>query len=391
MMNIDQIRQDTPGCADKLFFNSAGSSLPPAMVVQKISEYLREEEQQGGYKLAELRSREIQGFYEEAALLLNTRAENIAFASHATDAYAKALSAVPFEAGDVILTTDDDYVSNYLNFLSLQKRMGIRIVRAGNLPNGDLDLDHFGELAKQHQPKLVAITHIPTSSGLVQDAESVGAICREYDCLYLLDACQSVGQISVDVEKIGCDFLSATGRKFLRGPRGTGFLYVSDRVLQEGYAPLFVDLRGAHWTAGDQYALQPDARRFETWEVSYALLLGLKEALAYANRLGMQQIEVYNRELMRDLRQKLSAIPGVRLLDQGTRLGNILTFQKEGQTLEQTQKCLDQHQVLYSVAQKSSAQYDFDKKGIDWAIRLSPHYFNTLEEMGRLAKLIADL
>jgi selenocysteine lyase/cysteine desulfurase len=390
-MNIDQIRQDTPGCAHKLFLNSAGSSLPPKVVNEKIIEYLQEEAIIGGYKLADQKAAEIQEFYKEAALLLNTRAENIAFASHATDAYAKALSAVPFEAGDIILTTDDDYVSNYLNFLSLQKRMGIRIVRAGNLPNGDLDLDHFRTLVKQHQPKLVAITHIPTSSGLVQDAESVGAICREYDCLYLLDACQSVGQLQVDVQQIGCDFLSATGRKFLRGPRGTGFLYISDRVLQEGYAPLFVDLRGAQWTAGDQYTLQHDARRFETWEVPYALLLGLKEAMAYANRLGIQQIEVYNRELMRDFRQKLSAIPGISLLDQGTRLGNILTLLKEGHTLEQTQKHLDQHQVLYSVAQKSSAQYDFDKKGIDWAIRLSPHYFNTREEMDRLAKLIADL
>mgnify|MGYP001028953571 CR=1 FL=1 len=387
-MNIDQIREATPGCTDKLFFNSAGSSLPPASVRQQISEYLHKEEQLGGYKLADLLEEEIHGFYREAAQLLNTQADNIAFASHATDAYAKALSAVPFRHGDTILTSNDDYISNYLNFLSLQKRFGVHILRVNNLENGDLDLDHFRQMLRQHRPRLLALTHIPTNSGLVQDAVSVGKLCREFDTLYLLDACQSVGQLPVDVQQIGCDFLSATGRKFLRGPRGTGFLYVSQRILQQDYAPLFVDLRGANWTAADQFELQPDAQRFESWEIPYALLLGLKEAIAYANRIGLEQIQAHNQQLIRQLREGLKSLESVRQFDRGSERAAILTFLKEGKTLAETQAYLDQNQVYYSVNHKSSAQIDFGLKGIDWAIRLSPHYFNTSAEVEELLELI---
>ncbi|MFP4503829.1 MAG: aminotransferase class V-fold PLP-dependent enzyme [Cyclobacteriaceae bacterium] len=387
-MNIEQIRKDTPACADKLFFNSAGSSLPPRPVVQKSLAYLQEEEMMGGYRLAELRQAEIQAFYEEAAHLLNTKAANIAFASHATDAYAKALSSVPFRTGDVILTTDDDYVSNYLHFLSLKQRFGIRILRAKNQPNGDLDLDHFRQNIRQHQPRLVAITHIPTNSGLIQDAQAVGEMCREADVLYLLDACQSVGQIEVDVQQIGCDFLSATGRKFLRGPRGSGFLYVSDKVLDQGYAPLFLDLRGANWTDAEAYQLQEDASRFEYWEVPYALLLGLKEALAYANRLGIKSIESYNSSLMLSLREQLSSVSDVRIFDRGSRQAAIFSFRKEGKTIEQTKQYLESQQVFFSLSQKSSAQIDFTKKGIEWAVRLSPHYFNTKDEVDQLVDII---
>lgn len=167
----------------------------------------------------------------------------------------------------------------------MQKRFGIQILCAKNLPNGDIDLNHFETLVRQQQTRLVAITHIPTNSGLIQPVEAIGQICKKYDTLYLLDACQSVGQIVVDVEKIGCDFLSATGRKFLRGPRGTGFLYVSDRVLEERLCPLFVDMKGADWITASTYRMQMDATRFETWENSYSSLIGLKEAISYANHI----------------------------------------------------------------------------------------------------------
>jgi len=243
-MDIIEIRKDTSGCADKIFLNSAGSSLPPKIVTEKMIDYLQYEERIGGYDAAKFKADEINKFYIEAAKLLNCKPANIAFAYNATDAYARALSAIPFKNVDYILTTNDDYISNQIAFLSLQKRFGVQLLRANNLANGDIDLVHFEELIKKHKPVLVAVTHVPTNSGLVQNAEEIGKICNKYDTWYLLDACQSVGQMIVDVEKIGCDFLSATGRKFLRGPRGTGFLYISDEVLMSGLAPLFIDMRG---------------------------------------------------------------------------------------------------------------------------------------------------
>src|SRR5690606_29037661 len=122
-------------------------------------------------------------------------------------------------------------------------------------------------------------------SGLVQDAAAIGRICREQDLLYLIDACQSVGQMPVDVRALGCDFLSATSRKFLRGPRGGGFLYVSDRVLERGLAPLMIDLHGAEWVDEGSYRLVEDAKRFETFEFAWAIVLGTAAAARYAENV----------------------------------------------------------------------------------------------------------
>lgn len=390
-MDIDQIRKDTPYCADKLFLNSAGSSLMPTVVVEKAKEYLDAEQRLGGYKVKDLRNAEINEFYSEAATLINSRAHNIAFTHDATDAYAKALSSIDFQSGDKIITSNDDYISNQINFLSLQKRFNVETLKAANLPNGDLDLAHMESLVRGHNPKLVAVTHIPTNSGLVQNIEAVGEICEKYDSTFLVDACQSVGQILVDIKKIKCDFLSTTGRKYLRGPRGTGFLFISDKMLATDCAPLFVDMRGADWISPNNYKLQDGARRFETWESPYALIIGLKEAIKYANRVGIDSIHQQNTKVINRLRQNLTSFPEVTMFDKGSTTCNLLTFTKEGKSLEETKDSLDAHKVYYSISEKSSAQIDFDKKGIEWAIRLSPHYFNTLEEMDRVSEIIKEI
>ena len=389
MIDLQQVRKDTPGCSDKLFFNSAGSSLPPAQVTQVMIDYLRKEELVGGYALSNIWAEEIGGVYHEVAKLIHGQPHNVAITYNATDSYARALESIPFKEGDTILTTIEDYVSNQIQFISLQKRLGIRVVHAPTLENGDLDLDRLESMVKTLRPKLVAVTHVPTSSGMIQDVAAVGEICKEFDdCYYLVDACQSVGQIEVDVQRIGCDFLSVTGRKFLRGPRGTGFLYVADRVLKEGLTPLMPDLRGAEWTGSDKFSTMEDAKRFEFWEFQYAGVLGLKAAASYANKIGMPSIAAYNKVITDRLRKGLSLIAGVRLLDRGSRLSNIVTIRKSAVEESDMKAFLDQHQVYYSVTQASSALYDFKNKGIDWALRLSTHYFNTEDEVDRLLEKI---
>jgi cysteine desulfurase / selenocysteine lyase len=252
-----------------------------------------------------------------------------------------------------------------------------------------LDLEDLENLIKEHDPKLIAITHIPTNSGLIQNIEAVGKLCKQYDVLYLVDACQSVGQLVVDVEKIGCDFLTATGRKFLRGPRGTGFLYVSDKVLEQDYAPLLLDMRGAHWSEFDDYELFKTAKRFEHWEVSYASLLGLMEATKYANAIGMQNIEDYNRKLSQNLRENLKN-SGFKVWDWGNNLSSIITFCGPNGDLEKIQKVLKQNNVFFSATYKNSALIDFTNKNINGIVRLSPHYFNTSEEIEKVSEILKN-
>lgn len=392
MLDINKVREDTPGCHDKLFFNSAGSSLPPKSVTEKMVAYLKEEELIGGYLLAAQKEEEIKKTYLEVAQLINTSPDQIAITFNATDSYARALSAIPFVQGDTILTTTQDYVSNQIQFLALQKRFGVKVVRVPGNSKGDLDLTEFEILFKKHRPKLVAVTHIPTSSGLIQDVEAVGAICaKDENCYYLVDACQSVGQLVVDVKKIQCDFLSATARKFLRGPRGCGFLYVSEKVLQDELEPLLPDLFGAEWVEENTYVPVKSAQRFELWEFQYANVIGLKEATEYANKTGMGIIAETGLALSGHLREALRNISGVSVFDQGTHLSNIITLRKQEVTRAALESHLSQNGVYFSVGQTKNALLDFRNKGVDWFLRISPHYFNTREEAGQLVDIIETM
>lgn len=390
-MNVETIRKDITDCDAKIFLNSAGASLMPKTVLEKISQYLKEEEKIGGYLLQDNQAQKLEEFYSEASKLINAQPHNLALTHDATDAYIKALSCIPFESNDVIVTTDDDYGSNQIQFMSLQKRLGIQIKRIKTLENGDLDISNFADLVDKHNPKLVAASHVPTNSGLIQNIKAIGEICNNKQILFLVDACQSIGQLQVDVHEIKCDFLTATGRKFLRGPRGTGFLYVSDKVLNLDYYPLFIDGKGATWKTASEFEIEPSAKRFETWERSCALQMGLIEALKYLNRIGVDKVEAYNSNLMEHFRRNLSSISGVVLYDKGSKKCNILTFNKHNKSLEEISTALKSNNVFFSVSHKHWGVIDFEKKGVEWLIRLSPHYFNTIEEIDKASEIIEGI
>lgn len=395
LQDIHSLRLDTPGCAQKIHLNNAGSSLPPKPVLEAMQNHLALEAEIGGYEAADLQAEAIAHFYPAVARLLNAEPRNIAFEASATDAYVKALSAVPLEPGDTLLTTDDDYISNQLAFLYLRKRLKINVIRAKKLPGGGVDVASMEELMAVHQPKLVAVTHVPTNSGLVQDVHSIGKRCRERGIWYLVDACQSAGQMPLDVQAIGCDFLSATMRKWLRGPRGAGFLFASDRVLEAGLEPFCPDMFGANWLEADRYKLVEDARRFEHWEKAYALLLGSKAAVEYALELDMESVEKRVTALAELARQQLSALPGVRVLDKGEKQCGIVTATvtplqslsrevgKSGVEGAEVQRALRAANVNVSISTREVAVIDFDEKGVKWAMRMSPHYFNTPDEIGQ--------
>ncbi len=392
MIDIQQLRKDTPGIAHCTHLNNAGASLQPAPVIQAVQEYLQEEALHGGYETAEARSKDLQDFYRTGARLLHTSSANLEFmSSGATEAYNKALSSIPLQRGDVILTTDDDYSSNQIAFLFLEKKQGVQIVRAAKQPEGGVDVNSMETLIKKHHPKLVAVTHVPTNSGLIQDVESIGQLCREQDIWYLVDACQSAGQMPLDVQKIGCDFLSATLRKWLRGPRGAGFLFTSDKVLQAGLEPVFPDLSGATWTEPNAYTLSDKATRFGYFEKNYALVVGSKVAMDYAINIGLESIAQRVQELADYTRQQLSALPGWRVLDLGKNKCGIVTAHYENKRPVHFNKALNAANINAGFARTYNAVIDFREKGVDWAMRVSPHYYNTREEIDHLIAVLQEV
>ena len=244
---------------------------------------------------------------------------------------------------------------------------------------------------RDQRPQLVCVTHVPTNSGLVQDVSAIGAVCRKADVLYLVDACQSVGQMPLDVRGIQCDFLSASARKYLRGPRGCGFLYASDRVLDRGLTPLFVDMRGADWVAADSYREAPDARRFENWEFAWALVLATGAAARYATTLGLDGIQARVRALAQRVRESLATIDRVRVLDRGPELSSTVSIATVGADPAELVEALRARRINVSAQTRVSAVIDYDDKGVSASLRVSPHYYNTEDEIDQAVATMREL
>jgi selenocysteine lyase/cysteine desulfurase len=380
---VKQWREDTPGCANQIHFNNAGSGLMPRGVLDAITAHLNREANIGGYESADDAEAAVADAYTNVAEVLGAQRQNIAVVENSTVAFFQALSAFDFKAGDVIVTTRNDYISNQLAYLSLARRAGVEVRRARDLVSGGTDPQSVKELLRHPGVRLLAVTWVPTNSGLIQPVEALGELAEAAGVPYLVDACQAVGQIPVNVAKLRCDFLSGTARKFLRGPRGIGFLYVSDRALQRGDFPLYIDMRGADWVSADSFAPMPDARRFENWEFAYSLVLGLGEAARYALAVGVQRGGRRARELAATLRGKLSGLAGIRVLDRGKELAAIVTIEVGGWDAGELSKLLRTRGVNSSASLRAYAVIDMDEKRAATALRLSPHYYNTEEEVDR--------
>jgi selenocysteine lyase/cysteine desulfurase len=394
---ITTFRNDTDGCKNVIHLNNAGAGLMPNKVTQVQLDHIILESQIGGYEAAAFMTSGIQNFYTQCAILFNCKPTNIAFTASATDSYTRALSSIPFRDGDIILTDNDDFVSNQIQFLSLQKRLGVKIIRINNATIGGVDLNDLEEKLKKHQPKLLAITHIPTNSGLVQPINDIAKIyenyCKQYadKTWYILDACQSAGQMKIDVALLKCDFLSITCRKFLRGPRGTGALYISDKALDAGLEPMFIDMRGAEWKEKDAYQQQPTAIRFEDWEFAYSTVLGTAAAIQYCLNIGEEKIWQQVKFLSDNLRTQLAAIEKVRVLDKGPEVGGLVTFHVEGSDPKFIVSELLKRKINVVPSYRAFGIIDFDEKGVEWAVRASPHYYNTIEEVDIFIKSVKEV
>ena len=394
---ITTFRNETNGCKNVIHLNNAGAGLMPNSVTQVQLDHIKLESEIGGYEASALMASEIQNFYIKCAKLFNCKPTNVAFTASATDSYTRALSSIPFNSGDVILTDNDDFVSNQIQFLSLQKRLGVKIVRIQNAIIGGVDLNDLEEKLKKYQPKLLAITHIPTNSGLVQPIDEIAEIYSNYikqnveRTWYILDACQSAGQMKLDVNKLKCDFLSITCRKYLRGPRGTGALYISDKALDAGLEPMFIDMRGAEWIEKDKYKQQPDAKRFEDWEFAYSTVLGTASAIEYCLKIGEDKIWQQVKYLSGNLRNQLSQLNKVRVLDKGPEVCGLVTFHIEGSDPKYIVNELLKRKINVVPSYRAFGIIDFDEKGVEWAVRTSPHYYNTNEEIDIFIESIKEI
>jgi len=389
VIDIERIRAETPAASRLVYLHNAGAALMPAPVVAAMKQHIDLESDIGGYAAADRESDRLDAIYGSVARLINAAPDEIALVENATVAWQMAFYALPFREGDRILTAEAEYAANYVAFLQAAKRTGVTIDVVPSDSSGELDV-HALERMIDERVKLIAITWVPTNGGLVNPAAAIGKIARAHGIPYLLDACQAVGQMAVDVEAVGCDMLSATGRKFLRGPRGTGFLYVRRALLQRLEPPM-IDHFAAPWVSRDEYRLRDDARRFETWENNYAARLGLGAAIDYALDIGMDAIEERCRLLAGRLRRGLAALPGITIRDLGRSPGAIVSFTMAGHGADDIVASSAAAGITIGASDPSSTRIDAELRSLPHLVRASPHYYNTEAEVDRLVAHLADL
>jgi cysteine desulfurase / selenocysteine lyase len=365
--------------------NNAGAALPPSAVTEAVIAHLRLEAEMGGYEAADAAHDQVEAVYAAVARLIGCRPDDVAVVENATRAWDMAFYSLSFKPGDRILTARAEYASNVIAFLQVARRTGAVVEVVEDDEHGQFSVADLKNRLEHGagDVRLIAMTHVPTQGGLVNPAEEVGAVARQAGVPFLLDACQSVGQLPVDVQRIGCDMLSATGRKFLRAPRGTGFLYVR-RSMLDRMDPPFLDLHAATWTGAGSYEIRGDARRFENWETNYAGKIGLGTAVEYALSWGLEAIAARVTALAESLRERLQGTDGVTVHDQGLRRCGIVTFTVEGVPAKEVQRHLAESGVNTSVSLAEYARFDLPHRGLPDLVRASVHYYNTDAELDRL-------
>jgi cysteine desulfurase len=389
VIDLSAVRAETPGCRTQVFLDSAGSSLPSRTVLETVVGHLRREADVGGYRAAAERAADLDALPGSVGRLLGCDPDLVALTDSATRAWDLFVTALPWSAGDRVLVCGTEYASNAIALLQRARLDGCVVEVVPNDDRGLVDLEALSSMLDD-RVRLVSLVHVPTNSGQVAPVREVVALAHRVGALVLLDACQSVGQLGVDVDELGVDALSATGRKWLRAPRGTGFLYVRREVL-EGLEPASADLRGATWTGTHDYELAPGARRFELWEHDVAARLGLKVAVDELLGLGVADVEVAVRSRAAHLRRALAETPGVTVRDVGPDLSGIVSFTVGGFAPEEVRDRLADQQVTVSVSGAASTRIDMAERGLGAVVRASPHYFVSRDDMDRAVAAVAAL
>lgn len=385
---VERLRAETPGCLSLIHFNNAGCSLSPQPVIDAVQHHQALEQRIGGYEAAEAQAAAIEDFYPALAALLGCAAEEVAWVESATRGFDLALHGIAWQPGDRIVCAQSEYASNWLALLHLRRLRQVELVVVPNQADGTVDLEQL-DAALTQGARLVCLTHVASQQGVVQPAAEVGRLAAQHGALYFLDACQSAGQVPLDVRTLGCHVLTGSGRKYLRGPRGSGFLYVQRDLLTQ-LEPLFVDLQSAHWDSPWSYQLRDDARRFETWECHVAGKVGLAVAARYAVDIGIDALHSRIATLAGQLRRTLAAVPGLTVLEPMDAASGIVTFRHARVTPDTLQLALRSAGINTGVTRRATAQLDFARRDLQAVNRASVHAYNTEAELQRLVAAVAE-
>lgn len=388
-LELEKMREMTPGAEKRLHLDNCGASLMPEPVINAIRSHLDEEVRMGGYVAQEQQSSAIERVYNSLSRLVGGSEQDFAITGSAVDAWTKAFYSVPMVAGDNIITAYNEYCSNYVAYLHRAQQRGIEVRVAYPGSDGQLDLAQLESLVDD-RTKLISVTHVPSSSGQILPVEEIGKIAKTKDKLYLVDICQSVGQLPVNVETIGCDMATGTARKFLRGPRGMGFLYMNEKA-RGRIEPVVATNKSAAWVGDQEIEFRTDTALFEAWERNIGNQLAFGAAVDYLLELGLERATSEIQSRAAYLRSGLSNINKVIPTCQPDATAAIITFNKEGYDAADVKAKFHAEGVGVQVSTIEHTRLDLGARGINTTIRVSPHYYNSKDELDRFLNMIEAL
>lgn len=386
---IKQVRSQTPGLKGRIHFDNSGSALMPLPVIETLLQAIERDAAVGGYVAQEQQAAAMEAGYSSLARLLGGKITDYAFVGSAVDGWTKAFYSLPLRTGDNIVTAYNEYCSNYIAYLQVKKNRGVEIRVARQSPSGGVDLEHLQSLVDD-RTKLISLSHMPSSSGEINPVEKVGEIARAAGVLFQLDACQSVGHVRVDVDRIGCDIMTGTSRKFLRGPRGIGFLYANAKA-RAVMEPVVLTNQSAEWTSATTYTLRQDARVFEAWERSVSNQLGFSAAIDYLLELGVSAATAEIAKNASYLRGRLPDIKKINIECPPGATSAIITFNVFGYSPQEVKSAFEQQNIAVQTASVVHTRLDLEERGIASAVRVSPHYYNSQEDMDILLTALEAL
>jgi selenocysteine lyase/cysteine desulfurase len=393
-IDVEAERGGTPGCATVCHLNNAGAALPAAATLATMVDHLHLESERGGYEAAVSVADRLEAVRRSAARLLGAGPDEVVLTGSDTQGWTKALWGLALgggiAAGQVLLADRLAYDSHYLGLMQVAELTGATIDVVPSTDDGTLSPEALAGLLEPGRAALVALTHVGTHRGLVNPVVEGGMLCRRAGVPYFLDACQSVGQLPVDVAEIGCDVATATGRKWLRGPRGTGLLYVRTE-LAERMAPPGIGWSAALWEDAGHYRLRPGPERFVEFEIPVAAHLALGTAVDHALALGLVAIAERVGRLAERLRADLSDLAGVAVHDGGRQRSGIVTFTVEGVVPTAVVEGAAAAGINVSASDASMYRLDLGATNPLSRVRASPHYYNTEEELSRLVEVVDTL
>lgn len=383
-------RARTLGTRTRHYFNSAGAGLASSGVMSGMIDHLRKEERAGSYEAANAVVPELDAIYSAAAQLLGCDTDEISLHDAATTGLRVVFDALRLGAGDTVIAPRSSYVSQALRLLTLEKVDGVTLRIIENAPDGTVDLAELEAALIAAPGAVISAVHVPTSSGLVEPVAEIGVLAQRHGAVYVLDATQSVGQIDIDVRAIGCDVLVATGRKFLRGPRGTAFNYVR-RGFLETLKPWAPDVRGSEWSGETEWVTPVAARSLETWEAAIAGRIGLGLAIREALERGMPATEAFIADGAARLRAAFSEIDGVTVVDPPAATAGIVTFTVDGMHARDVSKELRARRIDTIAIPASHAQWDLGARGIEAVVRASVHVYNDQSDFDAFIAAVTDI